>query len=148
MLAPGRDSTPSAAELYGKFRESGILAGSPLGEEEAFHELVGLCLARDLFLYPANSPELIEFACSREGAKAVMGGESGEDAERYRIIHATWRELEDELATSTGWRPSATSISPWRSRKSSIPTSWPWSSMSATIRGSPGRSWRSWKRNS
>lgn len=100
MLAPGRDSTPSVAELYGMFRESGLLlAGSPLAEQEAFHELVGLCLACDLFLYPADSPELIEFACSREGAKAALGEESGADAERYRIIHATWRELEDGLAT-------------------------------------------------
>ncbi|MGA2151653.1 MAG: hypothetical protein ABSG48_05785 [Geobacteraceae bacterium] len=99
MLAPGRDATPSISELYGMFRESGLLEGSPLAEQEAFHELVGICLARGLFLYPADSPKLIEFACSREGAKAALGEESGADAERYRIIHATWRELEDELAT-------------------------------------------------
>lgn len=96
---PGRDLIPSVDEFYAMFTESGLLATSPLGEREAFHELIGLCLARDLFLYPADSPELIEFACSREGAKAAMGEESSADAERYRIIHATWRELEDELAT-------------------------------------------------
>ena len=41
---------------------------------------------------------MIEFDCNREGAKEAMGEDMGEDAERYRIIHATWRELEDEVA--------------------------------------------------
>lgn len=96
---PGCDLTPSVDELYAICRESGLLAGSSLMDIEAFREVVDLCLARLFHLYPADSPELIEFACSREGAKGAMGKECGSDAERYRIIHATWRELEDEVAT-------------------------------------------------
>jgi len=41
---------------------------------------------------------MIEFSCSRDGAKGAMGEEGDADEERYRIIHATWRELEDEVA--------------------------------------------------
>jgi hypothetical protein len=98
-LEPGRGLTPSVDELYAMFRESGLLADSPLMDIEAFREVVELCLARLFHLYPADSPELIEFACSREGAKGALGEECGSGAERYRIIHATWRELEDEVAT-------------------------------------------------
>jgi hypothetical protein len=96
---PGSELTPSADELYAICRENGMLADSPLMNIEEFREVVEFCLARLFHLYPADSPELIEFACSREGAKGAMGGECGLDAERYRIIHATWRELEDEVAT-------------------------------------------------
>jgi len=96
---PGCDLTPSVDELYAICRESGLLAASPLADIEAFREVIDLSLARLFHLYPADTPELIEFACSREGAKGALAGECGADAERYRIIHATWRELEDEVAT-------------------------------------------------
>jgi hypothetical protein len=81
------------------FLESGLLAGSPLADREAFREVVELSLSRLFHLCPADTPELIEFSCSREGARGAMGEECGEDAERYRIIHAAWRELEDEVST-------------------------------------------------
>lgn len=98
-LKPGCDLTPSVDELYAMFLESGLLAGSPLAEKEAFREMVELSISRLFHLYPADTPELIEFACSREGAKGAMGGECGPDAEKYRISHEVWRELEDEVAT-------------------------------------------------
>jgi hypothetical protein len=98
-LEPGCDPTLSVDELYAMFLENGLLAGSPLADRESFREVVGLSLSRLFHLCPADTPELIEFACSREGARGAMGGECGPDAERYRIIHATWRELEDEVAT-------------------------------------------------
>ena len=98
-IEPVCDLIPSADELYAMFLESGLLASSPLANREAFREVVDLSLARLFHLCPADTPELIEFACSREGAKGAMGGECGGDAEGYRIIHAAWRELEDEVAT-------------------------------------------------
>lgn len=98
-LEPGTGLTPSVDELYAMFLESGLLAGSPLADRESFREVLELSLSRLFHLCPADTPELIEFACVREGAKGAMGEECGADAERYRIIHAVWRELEDEVAT-------------------------------------------------
>jgi hypothetical protein len=98
-IKPGRDLTPSIEELYAICRKYGQLEDSPLKDLEAFREVVDICLARHFHLYPADNPELIEFACSREGARGAMGEEFGQDAERYRIIHAIWRESEDEVAT-------------------------------------------------
>jgi hypothetical protein len=98
-LEPGCDLTPSIDELYAMFLESGLLDGSPLVNMEAFREVVELSLSRLFHICPADTPELIEFACSREGARGAMGEECGADAERYRIIHAAWRELEDEVST-------------------------------------------------
>ncbi|HEX9079475.1 MAG TPA: hypothetical protein VF795_07790 [Desulfuromonadaceae bacterium] len=98
-VMPGRGRTPSVEELHAMFIDGGILAASPLADQEAFREVVESCLGRSLFLLPAGSPELIEFACSREGAKAAFAGELGADAERYRILHAAWKELEEEVAS-------------------------------------------------
>jgi hypothetical protein len=90
---------PSVDELYAIFRESGLLDGSRRVEREEFMELAGLVLERNLYLSPADSSELMEFSYGREGAKALLAGESGADAQRYWITQATWRELEDEVAT-------------------------------------------------
>ena len=90
---------PSVDELYASFQESGLLTGSRRVERDEFLELAGLVLERHLYLSPADSSELIEFSYGREGAKALLAGENGADAQRYWITHATWRELEDEVAT-------------------------------------------------
>jgi hypothetical protein len=93
------DIISSLDEIYASFRESGILTGTRKVEKEEFLELAGLVLERHLYLSPADSSELMEFSYGREGAKALLAGESGADAERFWITHATWRELEDEVAT-------------------------------------------------
>ncbi len=98
-VMPGSGHTPSVEELHAIFAAEGLLSGSPLADPGPFREVVEYCLGRSLFLCPADSPELIEFACSREGAKAAFAGELGADAEKYRILHATWKELEEEVAT-------------------------------------------------
>ena len=98
-VEPGSDPVPSMDELFAMFGRHGLLAGSSLAEQDVFGELVEECLGRMFFLCPADSPELIEFACSREGARAALGDELGADPDRYRIVHATWKELEEEVAT-------------------------------------------------
>jgi hypothetical protein len=98
-LEPGSGLTPSIDDLFAMFMEGGLLTGSPLADREAFREVAELSLSRLFHLCPADTPELIEFACGREGARGAMGEECGADAESYRIIHAAWRELEDEVAT-------------------------------------------------
>jgi hypothetical protein len=95
----GAGILPSLDELYASFQDSGLLCGSRRVEREEFLELAGLVLERHLYLLPADSAELIEFSYGREGARALLAGESGADAQRYWITHATWRELEDEVAT-------------------------------------------------
>lgn len=97
-IEQGYDLSGSVDELYAIFLENGLFAGSPLANKEAFREVFELLLSRFFHLCPADTPELIEFACSKEGAKGAIGGECCGDAERYRIIHAAWRELEDEVA--------------------------------------------------
>lgn len=89
----------SADELWASFRESGAFSGSRLMGREEFLELAGVVLERRLYLAPADSGELIEFAYGREGEKALLAGESGADARSYWVAHATWRELEEEVAT-------------------------------------------------
>ncbi len=95
---PACDLIPPVDELHAMFSRQGLLAGSALEDRKAFQDLFEECLGRLLFICPAGSPELIEFACGREGAKAALGDELGTDPERYRIVHATWRELEGEVA--------------------------------------------------
>ena len=90
---------PSIDELYANFQGCGLLAAPRRVDRDEFLELAGLVLERHLYLSPAESAELIEFSYGREGAKALLAGESGAYAERYWITHATWRELEDEVAT-------------------------------------------------
>ena len=95
----GDEGTRVVDELYQGFLESGFLAGSKPVSREEFLELAGIILDRRLHLFPADSAELIEFAFGREGTKALLAGENGAEAQRYWIIHATWRELEEEVAT-------------------------------------------------
>jgi hypothetical protein len=90
---------PSVDELYTIFLESGLLKGTRRVEREEFLELAGLVMERNLYLSPADSSELMEFSYGREGAKALLAGESGADVQRYWLTHATWRELEEEVAT-------------------------------------------------
>jgi hypothetical protein len=90
---------PSFDELYEIFLASGLCSGARTMDREEFLELAGLILERRLYLFPADSSELIEFSYGREGAKALLAGESGADAERYWLTHATWKELEEEVAT-------------------------------------------------
>lgn len=90
---------PFVDELYDNFDKSGLLSGSRHVQREEFLELAGIVLERQLYLFPAESAELIEFSYGREGAKALLAGESGADAEKYWITHATWKELEEEVAT-------------------------------------------------
>jgi hypothetical protein len=90
---------PFFDELYAIFLESGFLSGTRRVEREEFIELAGILLERNLHLSRADSSELMEFSYGREGAKALLAGESGADVQRYWLSHATWRELEEEVAT-------------------------------------------------
>ena len=95
----GSGGVLSVDELYAIFLESGLLSGTRRVEMEEFMELAGIVLERNLYLSRADSSELMEFSYGREGAKALLAGESGADVQRYWLTHATWRELEEEVAT-------------------------------------------------
>ena len=96
----GSGFTPDAMEkLYLDFKKEGLLSVTRPGQKELFLELAGIILDRRLHLLAANSAELIEFAYGREGSRSLLPGESGAEVERYWLLHAAWRELEEEVAT-------------------------------------------------